>query len=140
MPVPDLDDWLRNWQRPILRRLGIRGDTVERGYARMRVDRPEDADELLFRSSLTIAADLAAISAINAQRDEAVQLANGTAELHLSFVGPPDGLPDAVEVSARVANWGDYAAHLEIEAHAPGGELVARGLTTYSLRPVAGAS
>ena len=134
MPVPDLDDWLRNWQRPILRRLGIRGETVERGYARMRVDRPEDADELLFRSSLTIAA-------VNAQRDEEVQLANGTAELHLSFVGPPGGgLPDAVEVSARVANWGDYAAHLEIEAHAPGGELVARGLTTYSLRPVAEAS
>ena len=141
MPVPDLDDWLRNWQRPILRRLGIRGDTVERGYARMRVDRPEDADELLFRSSLTIAADLAAISAINAQREEDVQLANGTAEFHLSFVEPPGGvLPDAVEVSVRVANWADYAAHLEIEARTPGGELVARGLTTCSLRPVAGAS
>ena len=141
MPVPDLDDWLRNWQRPILQRLGIRGDAVERGYARMRVDRPDDADELLFRSSLTIAADLAAISAVNAQRDEDVQLANGTAELHLSFVEPPGGvLPDAVDVSARVAHWADYAAHVELEAHAPGGELLARGLSTYSLRPVAGAS
>ena len=141
MPVPDLDDWLRNWQRPILQRLGIRGDAVERGYARMRVDRPEDADELLFRSSLTIAADLAAISAVNAQRDEDAQLANGTAELHLSFVEPPGGsLPDAADVSARVAHWADYAAHVELEAHAPGGALLARGLSTYSLRPVAGAS
>ncbi len=141
MPVPEIDDWRRRWQRPILQRLGISGDTVERGYARMRVDRPEDADELLLRSSLTIAADLAAISAVTSQLEDGVQLANGTAELHLSYVDPPGGaLPDAVEVSARVANWADYATHLEVEARAPGGELLARGLTTYSLRPVAGAS
>ena len=140
MPVPDLDDWRRRWQRPILQRLGIRGDTVEHGYARMRVDRPKDSDELLYRSSLTIAADLAAISAVTSQLEDGVQLANGTAELHLSFIDTPGGLPDAVEVSARVANWADYATHLDLEARAPGGELVARGLTTYSLRPVAGAS
>ncbi len=140
MPVPDLDDWRRRWQRPILQRLGIRGDSVEHGYARMRVDRPEDADELLYRSSLTIAADLAAISAVTSQLDDGVQVANGTAELHLSFIDTPGSLPDTVEVSARVANWADYATHLDLEARAPGGELVARGLTTYSLRPVAGAS
>ena len=140
MPVPDLDEWRRRWQRPILQRLGIRGDSVERGYARMRVDRPAGADDLLLRSSLTIAADLAAISAVTSQVEEGVQLANGTAELHLSFVDASGGLPDAVEVSARVANWADYATHLEVEARGPGGELLARGLTTYSLRPVAGTS
>ena len=140
MPVPDLDEWRRRWQRPILQRLGISGDAVERGYARMRVDRPENADELLLRSALTIAVDLAAISAVTSQLEEGVQLANGTAELHLSFIDTPGGLPDAVEVSARVANWADYATHLEVEARAAGGELLARGLTTYSLRPVAGAS
>ena len=140
MPVPDLHEWRRRWQRPILERLGISGDAIERGYARMRVDRPEDADELLLRSSLTIAVDLAAISAVTSQLEEGVQLANGTAELHLSFIDTPGGLPDAVEVSARVANWADYATHLEVEAREPGGELLARGLTTYSLRPAAGAS
>lgn len=141
MPVPDLDDWLRNWRRPILQRLGIRGDTVASGYARMRVDRPEDADELLFRSSLTIAADLTAISAVGSRLEAGAQQANGTAELHLSFVDPPGGaLPDAVDVSASVAHWADYAAHVEIEAHGPAGELLARGLSTYSLRPVAGTS
>ena len=140
MPVPDLDDWRRRWQRPILQRLGIRGDSVERGYARMRVDRPADADDLLLRSSLTIAADLAAISAVTSQVEEGVQLPNGTAELHLSFVEPPGRLPDAVDVSASVANWANYAAHVEIEARGPAGELVARGLSTYSLRPVAGTS
>ena len=140
MPVPELDDWRRRWQRPILQRLGIRGDSVERGYARMRVDRPEDADELLLRSSLTIAVDLAAISAVTSQLEEGVQLANGTAELHLSYVDPPGALPDAIEVSARVAHWADYSTHLDLELRGPDGELLARGLTTYSLRPVAGAS
>lgn len=140
MPVPDLDEWRRRWQRPILQRLGIRGDTVELGYARMRVDRPEDADELLHRSSLTIAVDLAAISAVTSQLEDGVQVANGTAELHLSFIDTPGGLPDAVEVSARVANWADYATHLEVEVRGHDGELLAQGLTTYSLRPVAGAS
>ncbi len=134
MPVPALEDWRRGWERPILQRLGIRGDAIERGYARFVVERPTGADALLFRSALTIALDLAAISAVNSLREEEVQLANGTAELHLSFVAP---LPDSVAVSARVAHWADYATHLDLEARGSDGTLLARGLTTYSLRPVA---
>ena len=133
MPVPALEDWRRGWERPILRRLGISGDAIERGYARFLVERPPDADALLFRSALTIALDLAAISAVSSRRDEEVQQANGTAELHLSFVAP---LPDSVAVSARVAHWADYATHLEIEARGDDGALLAKGLTTYSLRPL----
>ena len=136
MPVPALDDWRRRWERPILRRLGIRGDAIERGYARMIVERPSDADELLFRSALAVALDLAAISAVNSRIDDSLQRANGTAELHLSFVAP---LPDEVAVSARVAHWAGYAAHLDLEARGPDGELLVKGLTTESLRPAAAA-
>lgn len=134
MPVPDRAEWRRRWERPILQRLGISGDEIERGYARMLVTRTPEADDLLHRSAIGIAADIAAVSAVTSQLDERQQ-ANGTAELHLSFVAPPDG---AVSVSARIAHWADYAAHLEIEARGPGGDLLARGLTTYSLRPVTG--
>jgi acyl-coenzyme A thioesterase PaaI-like protein len=131
--VPNLDDWRQRWERPVLQQLGIHGDTIERGYARMLIKRSRDMDELFFRTALTIAADLAAISAVNSQREEGVQVANGTAELHLSFLSP---LPDIVTVSARVTHWADYATHLAIEAHGPNNELLVTGLTTYSLRPI----
>lgn len=133
VPVPNLDDWRQRWKRPILQQLGIQGDTIERGYARMLIKRPSDTDELFFRSALTIAVDLAAISAVNSQREEGVQVANGTAELHLSFLSP---LPDIVAVSARVTHWSDYATHLALEARGTNNELLVTGLTTYSLRPI----
>ena len=133
MPVPALEEWLRRWERPILRRLGIRGEEIEHGYARFVVERPEDADDLLHRSAVTIAADMAAISAVTAQLDEAHHATNGTAELHLSFTAP---LAAVTRVTAQVVHWADYAAHLEIEVHDGAGDLLAKGLTTYSLRPL----
>ena len=131
MPVPGLREWQSRWERPEHRALGLRGEAIEAGYARLAVERPEGADELLLRSAITVAADIAAISAVQARLGDGEQ-ANGTAELHCSFVGP---LPAAARVEARVIHWAAYSAHLELEARGPDGELVARGLTTYSLRP-----
>ena len=88
---------------------------------------------MLLRSAINIAADIAAISAVQARIEEGVQMPNGTAELHLSFIGDP---PDVTTVDARVIHWTDYTAHLELQARTPDGELAAVGLTTYSLRPL----
>ena len=132
MPVPDLQEWLRNWEKPEHRNLGLRGDHIESGYASFIVERPEGADDLLLRSAIVTAADIAAISAVRARLDD-TQMANGTAELHFSFIGPP---PEVSTVDARVIHWSDYTAHLRMEARTPDGELAATGLTTYSLRPL----
>jgi acyl-coenzyme A thioesterase PaaI-like protein len=133
LPVPTLDEWRSRWEQPEHRQLGLRGEAIEAGYACFAVERPEGADDLLLRSAITIAADIAAISAVQAQLDDRQQ-PNGTAELHLSFIAP---LPDSTVVDARVIDWADYTAHLELEVRGPGDSLVARGLTTYSLRPAA---
>ena len=134
MPVPALDEWRSRWERPVHRRLGLRGELIEAGYACFVVERQPGADDLLLRTAITVAADIAAISAVQARLDEEREQANGTAELHLSFIAP---LPDTTTVDARVVHWAGYAAHLELEARGPDDSLVARGLTTYSLRPVA---
>ena len=134
MPVPDVREWRDSFAKPAHRALGLRGDRIESGYASFIVERPDDADDLLLRSAINIAADIAAISAVRARIDDDLQLPNGTAELHLSFIGEP---PDVTTVDARVIHWTDYTAHLELQARTPDGELAAVGLTTYSLRPVA---
>ena len=135
MPVPPLEEWRGNWDKPVHRSLGMRGDAIEAGLCRFIVERPDGADDVLLRSSIQIAADIAAISAVRANLDEEREQANGTAELHVSFIAP---LPDVTEVTARVIHWAAYSSHLTIEARSvPDGELVATGLTTYSLRPVA---
>ena len=132
MPVPNLQEWLSNWEKPEHRNLGLRGDHIESGYARFIVERPEGADDLLLRSAIVTAADIAAISAVRARLDD-TQMSNGSAELHFSFIGPP---PEVCTVDARVIQWSDYAAHLQMEARTPDGELAATALTTMSLRPV----
>lgn len=133
MPVPDLDEWRSNLETPAHRALGLRADRIESGYASFVVERPEGGDDLLVRSAINIAADIAAISAVRARIDDDLQLPNGTAELHLSFIGDP---PDVTTVDAQVIHWTDYTAHLELQARTPDGELAAVGLTTYSLRPL----
>ena len=119
-------------KKPEHRNLGLRGDHIESGYARFIVERPEGADDLLLRSAIVTAADIAAISAVRARLDD-TQMSNGSAELHFSFIGPP---PEVCTVDARVIQWSDYAAHLRMEARTPDGELAATALTTMSLRPV----
>lgn len=133
MPVPDLEEWRGRWETPPHRALGLRGEHIESGYASFIVERPDGADDMLLRSAINIAADIAAISAVQARIVEGEQLPNGTAELHLSFIGNP---PDVTTVDARVIHWTEYTAHLELEARTPDGELAAVGLTTYSLRPI----
>lgn len=133
VPVPDPDEWRGRWDTPAHEQLGLRGETIESGYASFTVERPEGADDLLLRSAINIAADIAAISAVQARIEEGVQMPNGTAELHLSFIGEP---PDVTTVDARVIHWSEYTAHLELQARTPDGVLAAVGLTTYSLRPV----
>ncbi len=134
MPVPALDEWRSRWDQPAHRQLGLRGEVIESGYACFVVERQPGADDLLLRAAITIAADIAAISAVQARIDDTREQPNGTAELHISFIAP---LPDTTTVDARVVHWAEYSAHLELEARGPDGGLVARGLTTYSLRPVA---
>ena len=69
---------------------------------------------------------------VRARLDD-TQVSNGSAELHFSFIGPP---PDVCTVDARVIQWSDYAAHLQLEARTPDGQLAATALTTMSLRPL----
>lgn len=136
MPVPELEGWRRRWSAPQTRALGVTPETIADGVAEFTIALPygdeRDADPLYFPAALTYAADIAAVAAVGAHVDPAREQGNGTASLFLNFVAPPTG---SVRVHAEVGHWAAYQSLVTITAHEVAGDLVAQGLSGYSLRP-----
>lgn len=136
MPVPELEAWRTRWSAPQTRALGVAPATIADGTAEFTIGVPygdeRDGDPLFFPAALTYAADIAAVAAVGAHVNPDIEQPNGTASLFLNFVAAPAG---AVRVRAEVAHWGAYQALVSITAHDAAGNLVAQGLSGYSLRP-----
>lgn len=136
MPVPELEAWRKRWAAPQTRALGVAPSTIADGIAEFTITVPygdeRDGDPLFFPASLTYAADIAAVAAVGAHVDPTREQGNGTASLFLNFVAAPAGV---VRVRAEVGHWAAYQALVSITAHDAAGDLVAQGLSGYSLRP-----
>lgn len=133
---PDLAEWSSRFEAGQAQRFGVRVRTVEPGFAAITLERPHgderDRDPLFLSAGLHYAADTAALAAVLAKVDPEREQPNGTASLHLNALASSQG---ALRVEARVAYWATYEALLEISATDGAGQLVARGLSAYSLRP-----
>ena len=136
MPGPELEAWRKRWSAPQTRALGVTPSTIADGVAEFAIGTPyadeRDDDLLFFPAALTYAADIAAVAAVGAHVNPAVEQGNGTASLFLNFVAAPAG---EVRVRAQVEHWASYQSLVAITAHDAGGNLVAQGLSGYSLRP-----
>ena len=139
MPKPDLETWMKRWDSPEARRLGVVPDSVQPGEACFLVRRPygdeRDGDRLFTSAALFYAIDIAALAAVVARLDAERQQPNGTASLTMNFVAEPEG---TVRARGTVAHWDTFGALVEVEVRDEADRLVGRGQSAYSLRPRAG--
>jgi acyl-coenzyme A thioesterase PaaI-like protein len=136
VPVPDLETWRGRWTGEQVRYLGVRGVDVGDGYTEFVVEQPygdeRDDDPLLLSTALLYAIDIAVVGAVSAHVDPEREQNNGTASLYLNWIAAPVG---TVRVRAQITHWGPFQALVEVAAHDERDNLVAQGLSAYSLRP-----
>jgi hypothetical protein len=129
----------RDWERfgdGQAGRFGVRVLDAADGVSELLIDRPygddRDADPWFETVALHYAADVGALVSVLSRLDPEREQPNGTASLHLNLLHDPDG---AVRVRAEVVFWSDFEALSELTATDAAGNVVARGLSAYSLRP-----
>lgn len=135
MPVPDLHAWRARWDSPDQARLGVRPVSVDEHRARIAVDLPygdeRDDDPLFAISAITYVADITALSAVMAHLTDA-ERPNGTSSLHLNHVLPATS---TVTMEAFVSARNDMEAIVDLSGQDEDGQIVLRGLATFSVRP-----
>ncbi len=139
--IPELDEWIAaSERRALLRVLGIVGIGVGEGYAEYRVSpTPASGDGRGSVASFatTIAADMGVLVAASTSLDTDVEENNGTAELNMTFVEPPQG---ELLVRCEVASGSPFTRIVLATVRDERGCVIAHGRGTFAVRPKPAAS
>lgn len=133
--VPDRAEWVTaSQQRPLLRVLGIVGHDVGEGWCDYRVTPTAasgDGRGSVASFATTIAADMGVLVAATSTLDTDFEENNGTAELNMTFVAPPEG---ALLVHCEVASAAPQMRVILATVRDERGVITAHGRGTYAVR------
>jgi acyl-coenzyme A thioesterase PaaI-like protein len=121
-------------RRALLRVLGIRGHAIGEGWAEYRIEATpasSDGRGSVASFATTIAADMGVLNAATTTIDTDVEENNGTAELNMTFVEPPQG---ALLVRCEVGSVAPLMRVVLATVTDERGTLTAHGRGTYAVR------